>query len=445
MRFLFKAFIFIYFTILAVNVFCQPYVVDKIAGVVGKNQILYSDVEDQYLQLMAQRVKPMPTKCQLFEDLLAQKLLVNQAAVDSLVVEESQVEMELNDRIDYFVSQVGTEERLVEYFGKSIIEIKEDMRDAIRDQILMQMMRREITSGFSITPNEVRAYYHSLPEDSIPLIDAEVEINQILIYPATSDEAKFDVREKLLELRQRIINGDNFATLAVLYSEGPSASRGGDIGWSTQAELDPAYAKAAFALKVGQVSKIVESSFGYHIIQLIDRNDDRVHTRHILMKPAISVEEKVAAMQKLDSIVTLVRLDSLTFEQAAMKFSQDEDSRVNGGLMVNPMTGNNRFELDQFETKEYYIIRDLKVGEISDIYESTDDKGNLVYKVIRLKSKTEPHKANLKQDYELLKQMASQQIQNEIVDDWIEEKIKTTYIRISDPYCDCSFRLKGWQ
>ena len=150
-------------------------------------------------------------------------------------------------------------------------------------------------------------------------------------------------------------------------------------------------------------------------------------------------------MQKLDSIVTLVRLDSLTFEQAAMKFSQDEDSRVNGGLMVNPMTGNNRFELDQFETKEYYIIRDLKVGEISDIYESTDDKGNLVYKVIRLKSKTEPHKANLKQDYELLKQMASQQIQNEIVDDWIEEKIKTTYIRISDPYCDCSFRLKGWQ
>ena len=445
MRFLYKTFIFIFLTLLSVNVFCQPYIVDEIVGVVGKNQILYSDVEDQYLQLMAQRGKPMPSKCELFEDLLAQKLLVNQADVDSLVVEEGQVEMELNDRIDYFVSQVGSEDRLVEYFGKSIIEIKEDMRDAIRDQILMQMMRREITSGFSITPNEVRAYYHSLPEDSIPLIDAEVEINQILIYPATSDEAKFDVREKLLELRQRIINGDNFATLAVLYSEGPSASRGGDIGWSTQAELDPAYAKAAFALKVGQVSKIVESSFGYHIIQLIDRNDDRVHTRHILMKPAISVEEKVAAMQKLDSIVTLVRLDSLTFEQAAMKFSQDEDSRVNGGLMVNPMTGNNRFELDQFETKEYYIIRDLKVGEISDIYESTDDKGNLVYKVIRLKSKTEPHKANLKQDYELLKQMASQQIQNEIVDDWIEEKIKTTYIRISDPYCDCSFRLKGWQ
>ena len=445
MKFLYKTFIFIFLTLLSANVFCQPYVVDEIVGVVGKNQILYSDVEDQYLQLMAQGVKPMPSKCELFEDLLAQKLLVNQADVDSLVVDEGQVEMELNDRIDYFVSQVGSEDRLVEYFGKSIIEIKEDMRDAVRDQILMQMMRREITSGLSITPNEVRAYYHSLPEDSIPLIDAEVEINQILIYPSTSEEAKYDVREKLLGLRQRIINGDNFATLAVLYSEGPSAARGGDIGWSTQAELDPAYAKAAFALKVGQVSKIVESSFGYHIIQLIERNDDRIHTRHILMKPAISVEEKETAMHKLDSIVTLVRLDSLTFEQAAIKFSQDEDSRVGGGLMVNPMTGNTRFELDQFETKEYYIIRDLKVGEISEIYESTDDKGNLVYKVIRLKSKTEPHKANLKQDYELLKQMATQQRQNEIVDDWIEDKIKTTYIRISDPYSDCSFRLKGWQ
>ncbi len=445
MKLLIKTVNLIVLTTLFVSAMCQPYVADKIVGVVGKNQILYSDVEDQYLQLMAQGIKPMPTKCQIFEDLLAQKLLVNQSAIDSLVVEEGQVEMELNDRINYFVSQIGTEERLVEYFGKSIVEIKEDMRDAVRDQILMQMMRREITSALTVTPSEVRAFYNSLPKDSIPFIDAEVEVNEIVIYPTTSDEAKFDVREKLLALRERIINGDNFATLAVLYSEGPSAPHGGDIGWSTRAELDPAYAKAAFALKEGQVSKIVESSFGYHIIQLIERTDDRVHTRHILMKPKISFEAKEAAIQKMDSIISLVRLDSLTFEHAAMRFSQDEDSRVNGGLLVNPNTGNTRFELDQFDTKEYYIIRDLKVGEISEYYESTDDKGNLVYKVIRLKSKTEPHTANLKQDYELLKQMTSEKKQNEIVDEWLEDKIKTTYIRISDPYSDCSFRLKGWQ
>lgn len=426
-------------------VFGQPVIIDEIVGVVGKNQILYSDIEDQYMQLMAQGVKPIPSKCQIFEDMLAQKLLVNQAEVDSLVVEEGQVEMELNDRINYFVSQIGTEERLVEYFGKSIIEIKEDMRDAVHDQILMQIMRREITANLTITPWEVRSFYNSLPDDSIPYIDAEVEINQIMIYPSTSEEAKFQVREKLLGLRERIIKGDNFATLAVLYSEGPSAPHGGDIGWATKADLDPAYAKAAFALKKGQVSKIIESAFGYHIIQLLDRHEDRVHTRHILMKPKISFDAKEAAFQKIDSIITLVRIDSLTFEQAAMRYSQDEDSRLNGGLMVNPYTGNTRFKLDQFETKEYYIIRDLKVGEISEYYESTDDKGNMVYKVVRLKSKTEPHKANLKQDYELLKQMTSQVKQNEVVDEWIKEKIKTTYIRISKPYSGCSFRIKGWQ
>ena len=423
----------------------QPYIVDEIIGVVGKNQILYSDVEDQYKQYEVNGVKSIPSRCEIFEDMLAQKLLVNQAAVDSLVVEEGQVEMELNDRINYFVSQIGSEERLVEYFGKSIVEIKEDMRDAVRDQMLMQMMRREITSNLTVTPSEVRAFYHDLPVDSIPFIDAEVEVNQILIYPSTSDEAKFEVREKLLSLRQRIANGDNFATLAVLYSEGPSAPRGGDIGWSTKADLDPAYAKAAFALKEGQVSKIVESSFGFHIIQLLERNDDRIHTRHILMKPKISFEAKEAAKKRIDSIATLIRLDTITFEHAALLLSQDEDSRANGGLLVNPNTGNTRFRLDEFDTKEYYIVRDMKVGEISDSYETTDDKGNLVYKIIRLKSKTEPHKANLKQDYELLKQMTSQKKQNEMVDEWIEDKMKTTYIRINEPYSNCSFRLKGWQ
>ena len=423
----------------------QPYIVDEIIGVVGKNQILYSDVEDQYKQYEVNGVKSIPSRCEIFEDMLAQKLLVNQAAVDSLVVEEGQVDMELNDRINYFVSQIGSEERLVEYFGKSIVEIKEDMRDAVRDQMLMQMMRREITSNLTVTPSEVRAFYHDLPVDSIPFIDAEVEVNQILIYPSTSDEAKFEVREKLLSLRQRIANGDNFATLAVLYSEGPSASRGGDIGWSTKADLDPAYAKAAFALKEGQVSKIVESSFGFHIIQLLERNDDRIHTRHILMKPKISFEAKEAAKKRIDSIATLIRLDTITFEHAALLLSQDEDSRANGGLLVNPNTGNTRFRLDEFDTKEYYIVRDMKVGEISDSYETTDDKGNLVYKIIRLKSKTEPHKANLKQDYELLKQMTSQKKQNEMVDEWIEDKMKTTYIRINEPYSNCSFRLKGWQ
>jgi peptidyl-prolyl cis-trans isomerase SurA len=424
--------------------FTQPYMVDEIVAVVGKNQVLYSDIEDQYMQMTAQGVKPMPTKCQILEDLLAQKLLVNQADIDSLIVEDAQVEMELNDRIAYFINQIGNEQKLMEYFGKSTLEIKEDMRDAIKEQMLMQKMRQEITSNLSITPAEVRSYFNDLPDDSIPLIDAEVEIQQLVIFPKSSEEAVFEVREKLLALRERIMNGENFATMAVLYSEDGSASKGGDLGWSAKSELDPAYSKAALALKVGQVSKIVETSFGYHIIQLLERTEDRIHTRHIIMKPKISAEAKQSAIGRLDSIMTLIRIDTLTFQKAAVLFSQDEATRNNGGLKLNPATGNTKFQLDQFETQEHYIIRNLKVGEISESFESRDEKGNLVYKIIRLKSKTEPHRASLKNDFELLKQMALMVKQNEIVDEWVVEKMESTYIRINDPYKECSFRLKGW-
>ena len=444
MRLLIKVLGLLILSVFSVQIEAQPYMVDKIVGVVGKNQILYSDVEDQYLQLLAQKIQPAPTKCSVFEDLLSQKLLVNQAEVDSLVVDEGQVEMELEDRISYFINQIGTEEKLIAYFGKSILEIKEDMRDAVHEQMLMQKMRSEITSGISVTPAEVKNYYKSLPEDSIPFMDSEVEISQIVIYPRTSEEAIFDVKERLLELRERIVQGENFATLAVLYSEGPSASRGGDIGWVSKSDLDPAYTKAAFALKVGQVSKIVESSFGYHIIQLMDRTEDRIHTRHILMKPKISSEEKEKAINMIDSIVTLIRIDTLTFERAAVYFSMDEDTKMNGGVRVNPYTGNRRFQLDQFDTKEHYIIRNLKTGEISEPFESIDDKGQLIYKVVRLNSKTEPHKANIKQDYELLKNMTMQAKQNEVIDAWVQDKISSTYIRINEPYNSCSFRLEGW-
>ena len=422
----------------------EAVVADKIVGVVGRNQILYSEVEDQYLQMVAQGAKPLPTKCSIFEDLLAQRLLVNQAEVDSLVVDPVQVEVELDDRISYFINQIGSEQKLIEYFGKSILEIKEDMRDAVHDQMLMQMMRREITSSIGVTPSEVKEFYKNLPADSVPYIDAEVEISQIVLYPKNTDKEVLEVRERLLGIRERIINGENFATLAVLYSEGPSAPKGGDIGWASRGELDPAYTKAAFALKKGQVSKIVESEFGYHLIQLLDKSEDRVHTRHILMRPKISAEVKESTRARLDSLVTLIRIDTLKFSDAAKLFSQDEETRMNGGLRVNPYTGNTHFELDQFETSEYYIIRNLKVGEMSEVFESTDQKGQVVFKVIRLKSKTEPHRANMKQDYEMLKQMCMERKQNEIIDDWVRDKIKGTYIRINEPYRDCDFRIK-WQ
>ncbi|MBN1116661.1 MAG: peptidylprolyl isomerase [Bacteroidales bacterium] len=429
--------------IISLPVFSQPFIADKIVAVVGKTTILYSDVEDQYMQLLAQGEKV--DKCTIFEDMLAQKLMVAQAEIDSIEISPGEVEMELEQRLTYFINQIGSEEKLVAYFNKSVIEIKEDMRDMVREQILMQRMQGEIVKGMSITPKEVKEFYNSLHPDSIPYVDSEIEINQITIYPRSSETAIFEVKEKLLNIRERIQNGENFATLAVLYSEGPSATRGGDIGWSGKAELDPAYAKAAFALKKNQVSKIVESAFGFHIIQLLDKTEDRVKTRHILMKPKISTEAKEEILNKLDSLATLIRIDSMTFEKAAMYYSQDEDTRLNGGLKVNPATMNTRFKINEFSGNEYYLIRKLKVGEISEPYESVDNKGKTVYKIVQLKSRTEPHKANVKDDFDMLKSMALNKKRSQIVDDWVEEKAGEVYTRIEEPFKNCDFTIKSWK
>jgi peptidyl-prolyl cis-trans isomerase SurA len=441
-----RLFLLIIIPFIFIRLNCQTKIVDEIVATVGDKKILYSDIEREYYQVLAQGQDPTPDlRCNILEGLLTQKLMVNQAEVDSIEVTDLQVEMSLDQRMQYFIGQIGSEEKLEEYFNKSVIEIKEDNRDAIREQILTESMRSQIVKDLKITPSEIRAFYRNMPGDSIPYIDAQVEVSQIVLYPESSDEAVLEVRERLLDLRQRIINGENFATLAVLYSEDPgSAAKGGDIGYVYKSEVDPEYAKAAAGLKTGQVSRIVESEFGYHLIQLLDRAGDRIHTRHILMKPRISAEEKIRTQERLDSIVTLIRLDSTKFETAAMLYSGDKDTRLNGGQMINPQTGNARFALDQFETRDYIVINKLSVGEISGSYESVDNKGKVIFKVIKLKSRSNPHVANLKEDYSLFKQMTAANKENEIFMKWISDKIKTTYIKVNDKFKDCSFAMDGW-
>ncbi|MBN2485948.1 MAG: peptidylprolyl isomerase [Bacteroidales bacterium] len=426
-----------------VDIFAQPVVADKIVAVVGKNAILFSEVEEQVLQEKAQRRNV--ERCDIFEDMLAQKLMVAQAEIDSITVGDGEVEMELDQRITYFINQIGSEEKLVAYFGKSIIEIKEDMRDLIREQLLMQRMQSEIVKNISITPREVKEFFSEMPSDSIPYIDSEIELRQVLVYPKANDNSVFETKEKLLNIRERILNGENFSTLAVIYSECPSAAKGGELGWATKMELDPAYFKASNALKPGQISKIVESSFGFHLIQLQEKTPDRIKTRHILLKPKVSPEAKQEAKKFLDSLSRSIRLDSIKFETAAMYFSQDENSRLNGGLRINPATQTTRFKITDFPTSEYYVIRNLKVGEISEPYESTDEKGKPVFKIVQLRSKTEPHKANLKQDFDLIKNMALMDKRLKMVDEWIENKARDVYIRIEAPYSDCNLRLNCWK
>ncbi|MFP4060750.1 MAG: peptidylprolyl isomerase [Bacteroidales bacterium] len=424
----------------------QDFVVDQIIGVVGDKIIKQSDIETQYLQLIAQGYRATgDIKCQILESMLEQKLMVNQAEIDSIEISESNVQLQLNSRLNHFIEQIGSEEELEEYFGKSILEIKEDFSGLIREQMLTERMQQEIAGNVSITPSEVKSFYKNLNKDSIPKVESKVEIQQLLIYPEYSDEAIFHVKERLLELRKRILEGESFATLAVLYSEDPSsASRGGEIGFTGKGDLDPAYAEAAFTLKEGSVSKIVESEFGYHIIQLIERRNEKVNTRHILLKPKLSPEAKENAINKLDSLARLIKMDSLTFEKAVFFHSDDEDTKLNGGVKINSYTGTSKFELEQLTRPEYLAVRDLDEGEISQPFADETPQGKKVYKIIKLKLKTDPHIANLEEDYNLLKSIAIENKKSRILENWLDEKLASTHVRIDEDYANCKFQNDAW-
>ncbi len=423
----------------------QSLILDRVVAVVGEFVILQSDIESLYLQNKAQGISlPGDEKCAILENFLGEKLLLNQAKIDSIEISESSVEMELDNRLSYFTSMIGSPEALEEYFGKSILEIKEDMRSAVRDASITRQMQSTITGEVTVTPSEIKDYYNGLSKDSIPYIDSKVELSQIVQYPPVDEAAVFEVKQTLLDLRRRILDGEKFTTLAVLYSEGPSASKGGEIGFMGKGELDGEYAKAAFSLKAGGVSTIVESSFGYHIIQLIERREERVNTRHILMKPKVKPEAIRATTRKLDSIATLVRTDSVEFDLAARIYSKDINTAVNGGIMVNPATNTTAFTLDELQPAEFIALRDLKVGEITEAFKSEDENGKEVYKIVRLRNQSSPHRANLKEDYIVLKEMALGMKKKEVFQLWIDENIKETYVSVDNSFAGCQFSRKGW-
>jgi peptidyl-prolyl cis-trans isomerase SurA len=423
----------------------QPIVVDQVVAVVGNSTILLSDIEGQYLQMLAQKKRlDANIKCTIFENLLQQKLLVNQSKVDSVEISESRVESQLEARLKYFVDQIGSKENLEKYFNKPIYEIRNDLRSAIREQMITEKMQGTITDGITITPTEVKEFYASLVEDSIPMINAQVEYNQILRYPAYREETIYELKKKLLDIRKQIIDGRSFSALARLYSVDGSATEGGEIGFKSRGELDPAYANAAFALKENAVSSIVESQFGYHLIQLIARQGDKVNTRHILLKPKAREKEMSVAIGVLDSIVSAIHKDTLSFEFAAMLYSEDKNSSVNGGLVINPYNSSSKFELDQLNTKDYYFVRNMKPGDISQPFESEDENFKQAFKVIKLKSFSLSHKANLKEDYQILQEMALVEKKKKVIADWINDKIKTTYIKIDPEFYSCNLTNKGW-
>jgi peptidyl-prolyl cis-trans isomerase SurA len=417
----------------------NAYILDRVVAVVGDFHVLQSDVEQQYLQMKMNRAYlPDDVKCNILEYFIGQKLLMTQAKIDSIEVSEGQIEQSMESRLSNFIGQFGSEEEMEQYFNKSIYDIKEDLRKTMKELMITQQVQQSIVGEITITPSEVKSFFKKIHKDSIPYIDSEVKIAQILAYPPVDVDAEFVVKEKLLELRKRIIDGENMSTLAILYSDDPTASTNfGEIGFQTKVGLDPEYVKTAWALKEGQVSKIVKSAFGYHIIQSIERRGDRLNSRHILLIPKVNASAKGKALSKLDSLRTQIVDDSTTFHLAAIFNSEDEKTSANGGLLVNSTNQAATFQLDQLETKDYYTLRDMEVGDVSQPYETTDEKGKLCFKMIKLISRTEPHRANIKEDYLMLQNMAMSEKQNEIMEEWYTEKKEKTYIKIDNSFDFC--------
>ena len=431
----------------------QPYMLDQIVAIIGSKPIKQSDLESAYMDYRRQG-NPMrgDVKCSLFEELLTQKLLINQAEVDSLVVEPSEVDLDLNRRMDYYIQYFGSREIIEDYFKKSIYEVKDDLRPNIHEQKLANKMQQKIIEDIKITPSEVRSFFNRMPKDSIPFITGQVEVAHIVMYPPYNDEAISDVRQRLLELRGRIIAGESFRVMAVMYSEDPTApSNGGEMPFKSKGELDPEFAKAAWALKnPGDVSRIVQSQFGYHIIQLMAKRGDQVQCRHILMNPKVNPEAIAKVTGRLDTIVRLIRKDSLDWN-VAVRYSQDEKTRFNGGLMINgdqnsPLFQSTRFEMTQLDKADLDVIKNknMKIGEISDPYQSRDEKGKTVYKIIKLKDQTDPHRANLKDDYNFLSNLALNEKMSKVITEWVNDKIETSYIYIEDSFKRCGLSNRNW-
>ena len=425
----------------------QKNVIDKIIAVVGEEIVLKSDIENQFLHEQSQGLVNSSTdsRTRILENLLVQKLLVAQAKIDSIEVTDTEVENALNSQLEQYVQHIGSRERLETYFGKSYEDIKNEMRNPLREQIITQRMQSKIVENVRVTPSEVRYFYRKFNKDSLPEVPDKYEIQQIVIKPRISDTEKERIRNRLRDFREEILAGkQTFNTLAVLYSEDPgSAAKGGELGYQTKSALAPAFAEAAFSLKPGRVSKIVETEFGFHILQYIDRQGDKVNVRHILLRPRISDEERQEAIQHLDTVLTYIHDGKATFEEAAAYFSMDKKTRNNGGLIFNEEDADSKLPRATIEGEMARQVNKLKVGEISSPFLDQTRTGE-EYKVIKIKAYYPSHTANLDDDWISFENGLKSKKQQEVLDKWIKEKQANTYIHIDEDYKNSKFHYDGW-
>lgn len=427
-----------------VQVNAQTKNADKIVAILGENIVLNSDVDGQYAQYMAQGYKDNgDLKCQILESLLAQKMLQNQAKLDSLEISEQQVEDELNRRVKYFMAQIGSQEKLEQFIGKSILEFKDELREDVRAVIMAQTMQQEITRKVTITPNEIKNFYSEIPKDSLPFFNKEVQVGIIIKKPSISAKAKQEAKDKLEALRARVAKGEDFATLAILYSQDGSAKSGGELGFVGRGELVKAFEAVAFKLKPGELSSIVETEFGFHIVQLIERRGEQVNVRHILIKVNYDYADMLTAKNILDSVYNLILTNKISFEDAALKFSDDDATKNNGGMMLNPQDGSTKIPSDQIDPAIYFQLENMQVGNVSTPSSFKGPTGEQAYRIVKFIAKTEPHKANLTDDYQKIQQAALTSKQNKEVEKWFSKRRTETFIRINDEFLSCE-KLNPW-
>lgn len=425
-------------------------VVDEVIWVVGDEAILKSDVEAMRIQAQQEGVRwKGDPDCAIPEQIAVQKLYLHQAAIDSIEVTEAEITQGIEQQIEYMISVIGSREKLEEYHKKNMTQIRNELRESYRERQMVQEMQRHLVKDISVTPADVRRYFADLPQDSVPFVPTEVEVQIISQMPRVDQEEINRVKEELRDYTDRVNKGEtSFQTLARMYSEDPgTARRGGELGYTGRGTLDQAFANVAFNLTdPKKVSKIVESEFGFHIIQLIDKRGDKVNVRHILRKPVVSQEAIDRSLARLDSIRTEILDGKFTFEAGASVISDDKDTRNNNGLMANATQGGrtSRFRLQDLPSEIARAVDTLQVGNISRPFQMINERGKTTCVIAKLKSRTEGHKATITEDFQVMKDVVMEKRRQEKLHEWVVNKIKSTYVRVNDRYRDCQFEYQGW-
>ena len=435
----------------SVSTFGQNNVIDEVVWVVGDEAILKSDVENERLNAQYEGRKfDGDPYCIIPEQLAVQKLFLHQAEIDSIEVSEQEVMSRLEQQTNWLIDQIGSKEKMEEYYNKTSTQIREMLRENIRNGMTVQKMQQEIVGDIKIVPADVRRYFKNLPQDSIPFVPTQVEVQIVTLEPKIPQEEIERVKKALRDYTDQVHKGEiAFSTLARLYSEDEGTRRrGGELGFMGRGELVPEYANVAFNLQdPNKVSKIVESEFGFHIIQLIEKRGDRINTRHILLKPRVEEKDLEASLLRLDSIAKDIRNAKFSFNEAATFISQDKDTRNNHGLMANPNSGTARFEMQELAQVSQEVaktVEGLNVGEISEPFTMINNKGKEICAIVKLKARIDGHKATITEDYQRLKSIVQAKLGEEKIQKWIVDKQKSTYVRINENWVKCDFKYPGW-